>query len=1162
MSRLAASVCPVLFLMVFGLTSLTRCHQASAITPIALATQEQTKDDERPDLTEQSIYIPYDKLKSVFEEKGRGVFIPYEDFQKLWEAARKNTHRTKPPTAPLGALITDIQSVATLGKEIVAVDAEIKIELIKQGWHRIPLRLKDAAIRSASVDDEDAKIVTRDGQYELLIEHQGEAAKTLTLKLSYAKSLTKSGAQSNVSFSAPQAPVNQWTIRTGESDVDVQIEPMIATSEQPKANPEDDKEILAFVGTAPQVKLTWTPKAEGAAGLDALISSSVQSRVRINSGVVRTTANVGLDISRSEIRTLSIDVPADQKVVSIFDRNIKKWNVEKLTDVQRIEIDLFEPAIGKQAVVVELETFIEDINQATVTAPQISVVDSSRSSGILLVQVGEGLRIEPKTKDGLLQLDQTEIASRTSEKWNLGFRYSTLPHTLTLGIDKIEPQIEVTQLLEYAIRPRRIEANLSAMFDIQEAGVFQVRFQVPETFKIKDIQPLASKGTKPVPVESFYRDKDNAETVIVTLQRKALGKIALIAYLEQTSDEINLDSPTDDATKISLTLPKTKLDSVKFSQGNFVVYAPESLRLNSSATKGLRKTGFERVYETHGRFVAQDVRPVLAYSFSHNDASIELQARRRKPQVNVEQIVSVAIKTGVAKFDSSFFYDVRYSGVKELRLDVPEELVDTLRLTTDGIQQQTFEPQPDDVANSYVALKLTGENEFFGGNTIHFEWQREIKNLTLGESVDVSVAQLKPANVDRSTGKIVLTKSETIDVRPTDSASGLRPIDPQTDVGSRVKIVDASMAFEYSGDWNLDLKASRFELQELKQTSISRALVRAVVLRQDELSVQCLYKIRSVRQRIAIRMPNGFDPETSFDDQPVRINNVAVTPERGGNDVIFVPLVGQQSDQPFLLELRYNISGNANEIELPEFTEDPAVQKCYLAVYVPFEKALVNTNGNWTDEEIGDNHSSLLGALNPESSVWNRLFRPRSSMGDQYLNWVTEGMSVPANNRGFEVDGRAYVFSSIRPAAGPAGGLRLTTMSLWIINLLVCGLILIIGLALVRTKLSIQIAFGLLVVGGLLLLGVLAPLFTEHLFGPAFVGTVFVVGIAWAASNLNRLRLAYLRSATERADALAERPLANATDLRPEPAAATEEESPPGDADLVSDSDSDQGGDA
>ena len=88
--------------------------------------------------------------------------------------------------------------------------------------------------------------------------------------------------------------------------------------------------------------------------------------------------------------------------------------------------------------------------------------------------------------------------------------------------------------------------------------------------------------------------------------------------------------------------------------------------------------------------------------------------------------------------------------------------------------------------------------------------------------------------------------------------------------------------------------------------------------------------MRSVGQRISIQMPTGFDAATSFDDQPIRVNGRRVTPERGGKDLIYVPLTGLNSDEPFLLEMRYTVAGDPHQIDLPLFQDEPAVQKLSL----------------------------------------------------------------------------------------------------------------------------------------------------------------------------------------------------------------------------------------
>src|SRR5688572_21255232 len=71
-------------------------------TPEQIAAAEGKKE---PQLREQAIYIPYTKLRAIFEKDGRGVFVPYDQFQELWKAARAATRRLEEYKPPIGALI-------------------------------------------------------------------------------------------------------------------------------------------------------------------------------------------------------------------------------------------------------------------------------------------------------------------------------------------------------------------------------------------------------------------------------------------------------------------------------------------------------------------------------------------------------------------------------------------------------------------------------------------------------------------------------------------------------------------------------------------------------------------------------------------------------------------------------------------------------------------------------------------------------------------------------------------------------------------------------------------------------------------------------------------------------------------------------------------------
>src|SRR5690606_26504773 len=146
------------------------------------------------------------------------------------------------------------------------------------------------------------------------------------------------------------------------------------------------------------------------------------------------------------------------------------------------------------------------------------------------------------------------------------------------------------------------------------------------------------------------------------------------------------------------------------------------------------------------------------------------------------QLLAVQVDAGVVKFDATFHYEIRYSGVKSLRIDVPQALAGEIRNQTPGVREKTADPQPDDMAEGYVAWVFAGESEFSGPVVIKLVWERKLDKLEVGKSVDVSLPHLQPKEVDRAWGQIVVSKAETIDEQPAGQPEGLRGHDPRHEV--------------------------------------------------------------------------------------------------------------------------------------------------------------------------------------------------------------------------------------------------------------------------------------------------------------------------------------------------------------------------------------------
>jgi hypothetical protein len=202
--------------------------------------------------------------------------------------------------------------------------------------------------------------------------------------------------------------------------------------------------------------------------------------------------------------------------------------------------------------------------------------------------------------------------------------------------------------------------------------------------------------------------------------------------------------------------------------------------------------------------------------------------------VTARQLLAVAVEPGVVGSKATFTFEVAYSPVSSLRIDVPAAVAAIARLPVNaGFTKSLLDPQPEDVAEGDVAMEFRGEGELLGQLLIPLTWEEVVPELAVGESGEYPLPVLTPRGVDRAWGQILISKAETLDIRPASGLSGLRPIDPQHDLMPGAAGADAARAFEFTDAWNLTVTATRYELEEVKRASIERAVVRMVVTRSD-----------------------------------------------------------------------------------------------------------------------------------------------------------------------------------------------------------------------------------------------------------------------------------------------------------------------------------------
>ena len=985
-------------------------------------------------IREQTIYVPFHKLRELFEAPGRGVYIPYERFQELWTKARASLEPVKPPAPPVNSVIASMESDARVEGDVVLVKSTLSLDLLGKEWHEALLRLGDVAIRSAKLDGAPARIVSRPNEgYVLLVEPRtdGKESGLRTLEIEFAKAHEKTGGVQRVSFQTPSAVVHKWTIRVPGKANRVQAKPSVASRDLAVEGAEETK-IEAFLGPTLQVDLEWNAKAEGASGLEALVSVESRQEVSIEENAHLTKANIQYQISRAPVTQLQLRVSSDHKVVNVADANVKQWDVQPDGGGQLLKVDLFEPATKSQSLLVELERFFDKTPTEPVDLAQITVVNASRQQGMILLRAPESIRADVARRVGLSRVDASQLGLDPSGRpWTLALRHSTSAWSAALSVKAVEPRVVADTLTEVYLEPEMESVDWLGMLEVSRAGVFQLEAKLPTGFTVRDVVGRPAPGFEAAQVESHRVEGSDPTKLTIQLGRQSIGRLAVMARLERRLEgDAALSNPGAQSTT---TFETPRFVGPMFEHGkSFVVFhAPSSLRVNPKAPSGMRPIAIETIpllnaSTRDGRF--PNLQAIFGYAVYQPVASLTIDGERRQPQATVRQALMIEVDSGVAKHKAIFEYEVRYGGLKTLRLDLPTSVAQKTRGQING---DPIEPAPADVENGYIAYQLRADGEFTGNFAIELNWEEKLKELKPGESQPLEVPRLIPRGVDRAWGQLAIAKAPSMDVTPADDGDGLRPIDPDQELITKYD-KSVSRAYEFLDKWALKLNLSRFELGDVKRLSIERAYIRAVVTRSKQLTYQCFFRVRSLSQRLPIKLPDGVDLSTAFDTQPLFVDGKPVTLEREGSQ-LFVPLTGQTSQTPAIVELRYTMDGDASHLELPQFEDGIALQKVYLTAYLPREQRVLHANGPWEDLAV-----SRLG--------WNDLSRNDADFSYErtsdanLADWVREGLSIPTRMDSFAVDGVAYRFATVHPAQGPESAL-----GLWSTNRAVFASIIWIG---------------------------------------------------------------------------------------------------------------------
>lgn len=1011
--------CGILLLWVFLVANLLHGQEP---TPSA-APVEATPTP--PAEQEHIIYLPFDKLRDVFEKQDSSIVLPYDKFLDMWNRLKQAAPAPEP--LPVRGVISRAEYVGTVQGDRALLDVALDLEVLTADWVRIPVTFGEAAI--GSTQSPDGTVLVRgvgEGQYELLVKGQGKHQVKLGLVI--AVQATTEGR--SLTVQCPAVGVSNLELKIPEKDLAVQVTPRRVL--ELKDDIPDTTRVIATLGSTNQFVVTWQPKSGGtdqAAGLANVLDTLA---VDIGDGVVHTHAVFDYEILRGSLPELAVEVPSDQRVLDVQAPGMRDWQSATVDQRQRITVRLHAPATDKVRLEMHMETAI---TADAFQVGKVRAIDASRETGILAVRGAEDVGLEFVEREAIARVDAADVLEELRKPQSTFYKFFTPDHKLTVVASPLTPRITVDSRTTIMLDKVRLTARSEFRHVVARAGVFSLTYHLPTGLQADDVRADAMERFEVTPAEA-------GQILTVYFAKKLLGETTVTVTASQARDK-----PAGDVT-----LPLPEPLGVVREQGLVAVIAPESLEVKTDAGQ-LQSARAATPIELQ----AQDFKPEIpsgstlaaAYSFVTRPVSI-VQTITERPRRMAAAVSTVAyIKEDVVQVTTQLKYEIQFAGNDTFRIAVPASISDRLQIQGEGIKERRKTDPPTEEGT--VEWTIVLHSEAIGDFSYAVTYDQKITMPETGTTWELQPIQA--LGVDRQTGEIAIQKDRALAIEAT--PSGLEEIDPR-ELTQQTESVTPYLTYRYfQGPARLGLAITKHELQDVVKTVIRRAYIEAVVTKDGPITIRARYDLKSSeRQRLAVQLREprilGFT-----------VARQSVAPEKGpaaanGDPADKTYLINvarpTNSDEPFQIAMLYEtplIQENLGvmdtlQLSLPRFEDGVKCQQVYVRIWVPKEYRLVGDPDGFTSHI----HVGLLDS------------RTIDRAPDQPDSWFPQD----ASSFDFQVGGTTYLFSSLEgPTALQIGYWRIAVMTL-IASLAV----LLLGVALIPFSVGTKVcavfacAFGLL----------------------------------------------------------------------------------------------------
>ncbi|MBN1973498.1 MAG: hypothetical protein JW787_07645 [Sedimentisphaerales bacterium] len=1034
------------------------------------------------------VYVPYEELKKVFETEGQGVFLPYRDFQKLWEAAQGRPAEIS--KAPFDYLISTARFDGKVSEEIARIKLELTIDILSEDWVQVPLGLGSAAVSNANLSKTGKAEIAPllrivDGQYIFTVRGTGR----YVLELDFVRQLDIQPGLAVLEYSIPSAAITTLDLLIPEENLKVDVEPMLAaTTSQVDANEAGATRLQAFLGSVSKVKLSWKPKTQAAEELESVIICEQFQHIHIDEALLRSEVQLKYNIHRGGVNSFSIQMPDQFRITDVNGANISRWEIKDAQTAGAkplLNVELYSPVKDQYNLNIKMERFVQEA-KAKVSLTPIVTQNVFRQSGLIGITYSSRRTVHVENITNLARVDTGQLPGNLQAQAGVtAYRFITSDYGAELAIETTLPRISVNQGWLLGVDSDKLKLQGRLQYKVEKNGIFELNMNLPEPWKVESVGP-----DNIVDDHQLIGQGQNRQ-LHVLLRRETIGnfELRLAAQADRTRpDEI-----------VDFNLPEPDPNNLQLYEGQIILAMAEQLQGEVDQMNQIQPISLRQAQQWTS---IAELTPAMAFDFRVIDTNSPAGGRFRvtvKPtQISATVHRLVNIQQGSIDHEAIVQYTIRYAPVDTFYLKVPAKFADEgIDISGQNIkekprigelpQDQIVDSNESSDQREWAYYKIVLQSKVNNNYQLMVKAHRTFKAGEVGQATNVEVPPILAAGkLSDQNGYIAVTKADTLAIA--------KPVTENLTAGDAGSSVDlpytphrqsASLAFKYNtSDFKLTLPVVVQKEAAVFTTIVSAAVIEQVLARDGMLNTHATFFLATSKgERYTVTLPENAELTAVLlngDEAPREVGVAA-------NEFIvrLPPSAGQVSR--FVLEISYGLKGaRASKLTAPALSKEIPVQQTLWRVWIP--EGYYYLGHSRVFSQISDGYSqNMLYSLTQEH--YRLAAQQRSGAGQRntpYQGDTQQGGTYQGNMppAGFKLAGQGRNYNFNRQ--GSPGTLSVMAVSKEVFSILVWIVVIAAGILMLKIKGvdRVMIILAIVLAGGVI-----------YLFQPVFV--LRILSTAW-----------------------------------------------------------------